>query len=113
MIALLNPVLPLAEYMAMRESLDIILVLDLSSSMSEPIDRGKARFRPWTEAGRQEKTRLDAVKEAMVDFIAEKMGMLVGCDEDLLTLKLQCFSSWHQSSRRRQLFDFDFVGVVA
>src|SRR3972149_11830731 len=41
-IALLNPVLPLAEYMVMKESLDIIVVLDLSSSMSQSIRRRHA-----------------------------------------------------------------------
>lgn len=77
-IALLNPVLPLAEHQVMKESLDIILVLDLSSSMSEPIDRKRLLPRVWAGPTRDEKTRLDAVKEAMIDFIQRRHDDRIG-----------------------------------
>src|SRR3989304_4084652 len=36
--AALDPVLPSADYLVMKQGLDILLILDLSSSMQEPMD---------------------------------------------------------------------------
>jgi len=77
LIALLNPVLPSGEYLVRKEGLDILLILDLSSSMQEPIDlRGT-----WERARlirEKAKTRLDAVKEEMVRFIKSRQSDRIG-----------------------------------
>jgi len=71
-VALLEPVLPYAERLVAKQGLDIIMVLDLSSSMQEPIDlKGSlARLREGIKT--KEKSRLDAVKEAMSAFVQRR-----------------------------------------
>jgi len=65
-------VLPYAERLVAKQGLDIIMVLDLSSSMQEPIDlKGSlARLREGIKT--KEKSRLDAVKEAMSAFVQRR-----------------------------------------
>lgn len=77
-IAILNPVLPSGEYLIMREGLDIVLVLDLSSSMQEPIDSKGAWERRRLGAAYKEKTRLDAVKEVMISFVQGRQSDRIG-----------------------------------
>lgn len=78
MIAVLDPVLPSAEYQVMREGLNILLVLDLSSSMQEPIDRKGTLMRRRWEIPSEEKTRLESVKEAMIGFVQKRKSDSIG-----------------------------------
>lgn len=78
LLALLNPVLPSAEHAVINEGLDILLVLDLSSSMQEPMDfKGILERRRLGVTGK-EKTRLDAVKEAMIGFVQKRQSDRIG-----------------------------------
>ena len=65
----------------MKESLDIVLVLDLSSSMQEPLDRRATRAKDRRWVPQNEKTRLDAVKEAITGFVqrqkSDRIGLVV------------------------------------
>ncbi len=72
LVALLNPVLPSGEYLVKREGLDILLILDLSTSMQEPIDPRLARYRYWRRTGERGKSRLEAVKEEIVGFVQKR-----------------------------------------
>jgi Ca-activated chloride channel family protein len=78
LIALLNPVLPSGEYLVKKEGLDILLILDLSSSMQEPIDLRGTWERTRPRSGEKPKTRLDAVKEEMVRFIKSRRSDRIG-----------------------------------
>lgn len=71
-VALLDPVLPSSERLVVKSGLDILLVLDLSSSMQEPIDLKGALQRQRLEMRSKEKTRLEAVKEAMITFVQHR-----------------------------------------
>jgi len=92
-IALMDPVLPFSEAEVKSRGLDIVLVLDLSSSMQEAMDlqrpprtlafltfssRDRLSLRP---AG---KTRLETTKQALRDFIArrrdDRIGLVVFSD---------------------------------
>jgi Ca-activated chloride channel family protein len=67
--ALMDPVLPFAETEVRSHGLDIIIALDLSSSMEAPMDRvarGPAR------------TRLDATKEAIKAFVGRRIDDRIG-----------------------------------
>lgn len=77
-VAVLDPVLPRARYLVTREGLDIVLVLDLSSSMQEPIDPAAARQRWRLGITGYEKSRLEAVKEAMIQFVRKRQGDRIG-----------------------------------
>lgn len=77
-VALLKPVVPWAEHVVASRGLDIVLVLDLSSSMQEPIDLEGALRRRRLGIAQKEKTRLDAVKEVMLDFVQKRHGDRVG-----------------------------------
>jgi len=68
-VALLEPVLPYAERLVAKQGLDIIMVLDLSSSMQEPIDIKKFLERQRQGLKPTEKSRLEAVKQAMAAFV--------------------------------------------
>jgi Ca-activated chloride channel family protein len=85
LLALLSPVLPSAEYAVSNEGLDIVLTLDLSSSMEEPIDMVGALRRERQGIIVKEKTRLDAVKEAMIKFVqsrrTDRVGVVVFSEE--------------------------------
>jgi Ca-activated chloride channel family protein len=71
-IALLEPVLPFAERLVAKQGLDIIMVLDLSSSMQEPIDLKGSVERLRQGIRVKEKSRLEAVKEAMAKFVQRR-----------------------------------------
>ena len=78
LIAVLNPVLPSADYRVMQEGLNILLVLDLSSSMQEPIDPKGAKRRWRWEVPPKGKTRLESVKEAMIGFVQKRKSDSIG-----------------------------------
>ena len=71
-VALLDPVLPASQRLIAKKGLDIILVVDLSSSMQEPIDLRGALERQRLGIRTKEKDRLGAVKEAMATFAARR-----------------------------------------
>ena len=76
--ALLNPVQPSAEHTIINKGLDILLLLDLSWSMQEPIDLEGALERRRAGVVRKEVTRLEAVKEAMLRFVQKRQGDRIG-----------------------------------
>ncbi|HSF58211.1 MAG TPA: VWA domain-containing protein, partial [Candidatus Binatia bacterium] len=57
---------------------DILLLLDLSWSMQEPIDLEGALERRRAGVVRKEVTRLEAVKEAMLRFVQKRQGDRIG-----------------------------------
>jgi Ca-activated chloride channel family protein len=71
-VAVLDPVLPASQRLIAKKGLDLIMVVDLSSSMQEPIDLKGAMERRRLGMGTKEKDRLGAVKEAMADFVARR-----------------------------------------
>jgi Ca-activated chloride channel homolog len=71
-VALLNPLIPFAEKTVENQGLNMVLVVDLSSSMEMPVTGGHK-----SAAGRQE-TRLDAVKSAIIDFVARRKNDRIG-----------------------------------
>lgn len=91
-LALLEPVLPYADVEVQAKGLDIVLAVDLSSSMQEPIEhKGPSAAQlaamrlgqaPPPEAPAQ--TRLDATKDAIRDFInrrrEDRIGLVVFSD---------------------------------
>jgi Ca-activated chloride channel homolog len=77
-IALLNPVRPSAEHTIVNKGLDILLLLDLSWSMQEPIDQERALERRRWGIVRKEVSRLEAVKEAMLGFVQKRNGDRLG-----------------------------------
>jgi Ca-activated chloride channel family protein len=90
--ALLSPVLPLSRYAVSNEGLDILLTVDLSSSMEEPIDLIGALRRERQGIVIKEKTRLEAVKEAMVRFAesrrTDRIGVVVFSEEGYVVVPL-------------------------
>jgi Ca-activated chloride channel family protein len=90
--ALLSPVLPLARYAVSNEGLDIILTVDLSSSMEEPIDMIGALRRERMGIVQKEKTRLEAVKEAMIRFAesrrTDRLAVVVFSEEGYVVVPL-------------------------
>lgn len=89
-VALMEPVLPYSEGRIQSQGLDIVLLLDLSSSMQEVMDlkrtsAGQALSNrdvaPRQPAG---KTRLETTKEALRDFIRrrrdDRIGLVVFSD---------------------------------
>ena len=77
LIAVLDPLLPSAEHQIMHHGLNTLMVLDLSSSMQEPINRKGNLMGQW-EISRQEKTRLESVKEAMISFVQKRKHDNIG-----------------------------------
>lgn len=92
--ALLDPVLPYSESQVQSRGLDIVVVLDLSSSMQEPMERVPP---PRTMANLtftnrdtamtlvpQGKTRLEATKDAIKNFVShrrdDRIGLVVFSD---------------------------------
>lgn len=78
LIAALDPVLPSADYLVMKQGLDILLILDLSSSMQEPMDPRGAWLRRRLGIITKEKTRLDAVKEEITSFVHKRHSDRIG-----------------------------------
>jgi len=71
-VAVLDPVLPASQRLIAKKGLDLTMVVDLSSSMQEPIDLKGAMERRRLGMRTEEKDRLGAVKEAMADFIVRR-----------------------------------------
>ncbi len=84
-LALLDPVIPLVEHEVRNEGLNIVLVLDLSSSMQLPITEKRASLKTIAatlpSAGLSApaaETRLEVVKKAVVDFVRQRRGDRIG-----------------------------------
>lgn len=79
LIALTNPVLPSTEHLITKKGLDIILILDLSGSMHDPLNFGATLQQMLRmPMGDRVKSRLDAVKEAMISFVKKRRGDRIG-----------------------------------
>lgn len=76
--ALLDPVSPSTEYRMRREGLDIVLVLDLSGSMHDPLQPRRFFGQRFVETPGSDKSRLDIVKDAMIGFIQRRRSDRVG-----------------------------------
>ena len=80
-LALMQPVIPYSQADLSSKGLDIVLLLDLSSSMQEEMGSGQSRT-TTTEAGGR--TRMDAVKDAVKTFIRtrrdDRIGLVVFSD---------------------------------
>ena len=87
-VALMDPVLPYSEATVKSRGLDIVIVLDLSSSMQQDMEHTfriptlTNRNRPGVM--RQPKMRLVAVKEAVTQFVSrrrdDRLGLVVFSD---------------------------------
>lgn len=73
LLTLLEPVLPLSRVRVVTRGLDIVMLVDLSSSMQEYLDQG--RYAVKSEAP---PTKLEAVKEAISRFLENREGDRVG-----------------------------------
>ena len=82
-LALMQPVIPYSQADVHSRGLDIVLLLDLSSSMQEEMD-AKAAARRATMPMPQGKTRLEAVKQAIRTFVRgrrdDRIGLIVFSD---------------------------------
>ena len=94
-IALLNPVQLSAERTIVNKGLDILLILDLSWSMQEPIDLEGALERRRAGIAGKEATRLEAVKETMLDFVQKRQGDRIGLIEDRVVVEQPLLVSAH------------------
>ena len=75
--ALMQPVLPYSQTDVHSRGLDIVLLLDLSSSMQEEIGL-TAEQRSRTPTGPAGKTRLDATKDALKAFVRARTDDRIG-----------------------------------
>ena len=80
-LAMMQPVIPYSQTDLRSRGLDIVVVLDLSSSMQEEMGSGQMPTRPTIPTGR---TRLDAVKDAVRTFVRtrrdDRIGLIVFSD---------------------------------
>src|SRR6188768_4432888 len=80
-LALMQPVIPYSQADLSSKGLDIVLLLDLSSSMQEEMGSGQALKTTTVGGGR---TRMDAVKDAVKTFIRtrrdDRIGLVVFSD---------------------------------
>ena len=80
-LAIMQPVIPYSQADLQSKGLDIVLLLDLSSSMQEEMGSGQNRTTTSVSTGR---TRLDAVKDAVKTFIRtrrdDRIGLVVFSD---------------------------------
>ena len=80
-LATMQPVIPYSQADLQSKGLDIVLLLDLSSSMQEEMGSGQQRTTTTVTGGR---TRLDAVKDAVKTFIRarqdDRIGLVVFSD---------------------------------
>jgi Ca-activated chloride channel family protein len=80
-LALMQPVIPFSQADLQSRGLDIVLLLDLSSSMQEEMGSGQNPSRPMVPTGR---TRMDAVKDAVRTFVRtrrdDRIGLVVFSD---------------------------------
>jgi Ca-activated chloride channel homolog len=81
-LAIMQPVIPYSQADLQSKGLDIVLLLDLSSSMQEEMGSGQNTLRTSTVAGGR--TRMDAVKDAVKTFIRtrrdDRIGLVVFSD---------------------------------
>ena len=81
-LAIMQPVIPYSQADLTSRGLDIVLVIDLSSSMQEEMGSGQARA--TTTVVTSGRTRMDAVKEAVRSFIRmrrdDRIGLVVFSD---------------------------------
>ena len=87
LLALMDPVIPYSETQVRARALDIVLVVDLSSSMQEimALPRPPQSMANLTFSSRDNtprrltgKTRLDTTKEALKDLISRRIGDRLG-----------------------------------
>jgi Ca-activated chloride channel family protein len=80
-LAIMQPVIPYSQADLSSRGLDIVLLLDLSSSMQEEMGSGQLKTTTVTITGR---TRMDAVKDAVKRFIRmrrdDRVGLVVFSD---------------------------------
>ena len=80
-LAIMQPVIPYSQADLQSRGLDIVLVVDLSSSMQEDMGSGQTPNRVLVPTGR---TRLDAVKDAVRTFVKtrrdDRIGLVVFSD---------------------------------
>lgn len=80
-LAIMQPVIPYSQADLQSRGLDIVLLLDLSSSMQEAMGSGQTPTRPAIPTGR---TRMDAVKDAVRSFVRtrrdDRIGLVVFSD---------------------------------
>src|SRR5687768_4440005 len=80
-LALMQPVIPYSQADLSSKGLDIVLLLDLSSSMQEEMGSGQSLTTTTVAGGR---TRMDAVKDAVKTFIRtrrdDRIGLVVFSD---------------------------------
>jgi Ca-activated chloride channel family protein len=80
-LALMQPVIPYSQADLQSRGLDIVLLLDLSSSMQEEMGSGQSPTHLAAAAGH---TRLDAVKDAVRSFVRtrrdDRIGLVVFSD---------------------------------
>lgn len=108
-LGLMEPVLPFAEAEVKSHGLDLVMVLDLSSSMQEPIgiQAMQRQMGPIVEGSAPRanrpplKTRLEATKDAIKNFAArrrdDRLGLVVFSDNAYVVSPL---SSDHEYLRR-------------
>lgn len=81
-LAIMQPVIPFSQADLQSRGLDIVLLMDLSSSMQEEMGSGQNRTATATAAGGR--TRMDAVKDAVKTFIKtrrdDRIGLVVFSD---------------------------------
>jgi Ca-activated chloride channel family protein len=106
-VALLDPVLPASQRLIAKQGLDIIMVVDLSSSMQEPIDLKGALERHRLGIRAKEKDRLSTVKEAMAAFVQrrkdDRLAVVVFSDNAYVVAPMTFDSAYVQ--RYLQLVD--------
>ncbi len=83
--ALMDPVLPFAETRVQSQGLDIIIALDLSSSMEEQMDRPAPAMQALAVTNQDArsvrlpaKTRLEATKDAIKVFVGRRLDDRIG-----------------------------------
>ena len=79
--ALMDPVLPVAEVDVQSRGLDIVIALDLSSSMEEQMDRPGVAPAVSTGQGAPalaKKTRMEATKDAIKAFVGRRIDDRIG-----------------------------------
>lgn len=80
-LAIMQPVIPYSQADLQSRGLDIVLLIDLSSSMQEEMGSGQTPTRPTIPTGR---TRMDAVKDAVRTFVRtrhdDRIGLVVFSD---------------------------------
>jgi Ca-activated chloride channel homolog len=81
-LAIMQPVIPYSQADLQSRGLDIVLLMDLSSSMQEEMGSGQQRTATTTVSGGR--TRMDAVKDAVKTFIRtrrdDRIGLVVFSD---------------------------------